>query len=414
MRVIGIIAEYNPFHKGHEYLIRQARKAVADPRAVVMSVMSGPFTQRGLPAVAPKHIRAKQALKCGCDVVIELPFEWACAPASEFAYGAVRTLMLTGVVTDIAFGIDGGTPEMIEYLSYPSLYESDAYKSALKDALASGMNFPAASAKAVISSASCPFDPEQLSECLRSPNCILAVEYLKAMKELGAGFKVHMIRRIGQGYSDSDYSSEEILSASAIRNCLRDSGGSVSTIADAVCGKLPDASVAVLLGALSQKKFTLTDLDKYAVRAVTTPVSDPDAVRFCGDGLGGYIANVLSDLRSDDMTFDKLSSKLATKHFTMPRIYRALTMMMLGIQADQTDKEPSYVRVLGFNHNGKYCLKIIGKCCRVPVIHNQSDLLEHPELAKSMSISCRAEDLSGSFMGIAPASAWNEPPVITK
>ncbi|MBO7448933.1 MAG: nucleotidyltransferase family protein, partial [Clostridiales bacterium] len=84
MRVIGIIAEYNPFHNGHEYLIKKAREIVADPRAIVLVVMSGPFTQRGLPSILPKNIRAKQALLCGADVVLELPFTFACAPSERF------------------------------------------------------------------------------------------------------------------------------------------------------------------------------------------------------------------------------------------------------------------------------------------------------------------------------------------
>ena len=81
MRVIGIIAEFNPFHKGHEYLIERAREAVGDPRAIVMTVMSGPFVQRGTPSILPKNIRAKQALKSGADLVIEIPFTFACAPS---------------------------------------------------------------------------------------------------------------------------------------------------------------------------------------------------------------------------------------------------------------------------------------------------------------------------------------------
>ena len=82
MRVIGIIAEYNPFHAGHEYLISEAKRLVGDPRAVVMTVMSGPFVQRGSLAVSPKHVRAKEALLSGVDVAIELPFTFACAPGA--------------------------------------------------------------------------------------------------------------------------------------------------------------------------------------------------------------------------------------------------------------------------------------------------------------------------------------------
>ncbi len=411
MRVIGIVAEYNPFHKGHEYLINEARKAVGDPRAVVMSIMSGPFTQRGLPAVAPKHIRAKQALRCGSNVVLELPFEWACAPASEFARGAVASLLASGVVTDIAFGIDAGSPDMIRFLSDPALYTSQGYESVLKDALSEGASFPSASARALIASTSCPYDADSLASVLRSPNCILAVEYLKAMKTLGAGFNVHMIERKGQGYSDDDYSSDEILSASSIRKALS-SCRSASAAADVLCGRVPDASAAVMLAALSDGSFSLCNLDSYAMRAVTGRVTDN--TRFCSDGLASYITNVFADLRQEDMAFGKMSAKLATKHFTMPRIYRALTSGMLNVTSDYVDYEPGYIRVLGFDHEGRYCLKIMGKCSKLPVIHNPSDLLEHPELEKSMRLGIAADDLACTFTGMTPASSWNIPPVIIK
>ena len=91
MRVIGIVAEFNPFHNGHEYLIKKAREIVNDSRAIVMPVMSGFFTQRGLPAVCPPEVRARQALLCGADVVLELPFSFSCAPSSRFAEGAIAS-----------------------------------------------------------------------------------------------------------------------------------------------------------------------------------------------------------------------------------------------------------------------------------------------------------------------------------
>ncbi len=417
MRVIAIIAEYNPFHKGHEYLIRRAREAVGDPRAIVLSIMSGPFTQRGLPACAPKSVRAKQALKCGSDVVLELPFEWACAPANEFAEGAVLTLMKTGVVTDIAFGVESDDPGIMEALSDPALYESESFTTALRDNLAAGMNFPKARAEAA---ASCleGFDREAVKNCLHSPNSILAVEYLRAIKKFGAKFKVHMIKRVGQDYSSDDVNDTSgFMSASAVRKII--SGcDSVSAIASGIAGKLPDKSAAVMLAGLSAGDFSPCDLDKYIIRAVTSPSDDISSVRFMGDGLDGHIRNTFEKLRSDDMSFEKVSSALYTKHFAMPRIYRALTMMMMDVKADAVPYEPRYIRVLGFSHEGRYCLKIMGKCAKLPIIHNQSDFLEHfssdPDLKRSARLGLAADDLAGTFMGICPASAWDIPPVIVK
>ena len=141
MRVIGIIAEYNPFHGGHQYLIDEAKRLVGDPRAVVMTVMSGPFTQRGLPSVSPKHVRAKEALVSGVDVAIEIPFTFACAPSERFASGAVELLYRTGVVTDRAFGVDCKDPSLLNELS-----ETEPDEEVLKQALSEGKSFPSARA----------------------------------------------------------------------------------------------------------------------------------------------------------------------------------------------------------------------------------------------------------------------------
>ena len=414
MRVIGIIAEYNPFHKGHGYLIAKAREEVGDPRAIVMSIMSGPFTQRGLPAIAPAHIRAKQALMCGSNVVLELPFEYACAPASEFAEGAVKSLMATGVVTDIAWGIEEDSINLVEKLSDPSVYSDALYEETLKKSLAEGDSFPLANSKAVIAVLG-EDDAEQIRTAIKSPNTILAVEYLKAIRKYGAKFKVHMIARCGQDYSDdSQDDTQEFNSASAIRAAINSSTGTQSGIASAVNGKIPDKAAAVMLSAISRREFHPSDLDEYALRVITSPRDNISNIRFMGDGLSGYISNVLDDLRTEDATFEGLSSKLSTKHFTMPRIYRALTMMLLGIIENELDYDPMYIRVLGFDHDGRYCLKVMGKCAKLPIIHNHSDFLEKSELAKTASVSLKAYDLSGVTMGIAPGRSRDIPPVIVR
>jgi len=414
MRVIGIIAEYNPFHKGHEYLIARAREAVGDPRAVVMSIMSGPFTQRGLPAMAPKHIRAKQALSCGSNVVLELPFEWACAPASEFAEGAVKSLMATGVVTDIAWGVEEGSLDIVEKLADPSIYSSAMYEEMLKKSLAEGDSFPLANSKAVTAVLG-EDDAERIRTAIKSPNTILAVEYLKAIRKCGAKFKVHMIARRGQDYSDDSLdNTQEFYSASAIRAAVASSTGTQSGIATAINGKMPDKAAAVMLSAISRGEFHPADLDEYAMRVITSPRDNISDIRFMGDGLSGYISNVLDDLRTGDTSFEALSSKLATKHFTMPRIYRALTMMILGIRGNDVNPDPQYIRVLGFDHDGRYCLKIMGKCAKLPIIHNHSDFLEHSGLSGTASLSLKADDLSGLMMGIGPGSSREIPPVTVR
>ena len=102
MKIVGIIAEYNPFHKGHEFHIERAKKITGADAAIV--IMSGDYVQRGMPAIMPKHLRAQMALSCGADVVFELPVCYATGSAEYFATGAVSLLEMLGCVDYLCFG----------------------------------------------------------------------------------------------------------------------------------------------------------------------------------------------------------------------------------------------------------------------------------------------------------------------
>ena len=240
MRVIGIIAEYCPFHSGHEYLIQEARRIVADPRAIVMPVISGPFTQRGLPALLPAQIRARQAMACGADLVLQLPFTFACAPSSRFAYGGVSELISTGVVTDIAFGIDSGSPELLRELAKTDFEASEEYREVLRAKLDEGLSFPAARAAAIGTVAG-----PDAEAAVSGPNSILALEYLTALAKLDkeGHINVIMIERKGGEYSSADTSCA-MPGASAIRNKLISECAPEyrqSAVATSLIGLMPDA-----------------------------------------------------------------------------------------------------------------------------------------------------------------------------
>lgn len=393
MRVIGIIAEFNPFHGGHEYLIQEARKLVADPRAVVMTVMSGPFVQRGSLAAAPKHIRARQALNSGVDVAIELPFTFACAPSERFASGAVELLYRTGVVTDLAFGVDCREPELLKELS---TLEPD--EEVLKAALSSGKSYPSARAEAMIASYNGGYDKETVADTLRQPNSILALDYIRACKRMNTGFKIHMIPR------------KEGLSATSVRNTIGEADRtSVSSIADALNGKVPDKALSVMLSSLSCREFTLPASEDYMtdLSLLVRRTGDLSSYAYMSDGLDGFITN-------------NIGGDLQTKHFTMPRINRALASLMVGQQASYVEEEKhvQYIRVLGFNKEGKYCLKIMGKCARLPVISNCSDALElystNPRLKAQFGLDLLANDIYARYTSMEQGYEWKLPPVKVK
>ena len=259
MRVIGIVAEFNPFHQGHENLIARAREIVNDPRAIVMPVISESFVQRGLPAMLPADVRTRQALKCGADVVLGLPFTYSCAPSARFALGGIATLLSTGVITDIAFGYDAGTPELLTKLAGQINEDSAEFKENLKNALAEGLSYPAARAmaiKAFISEAG-----SEIDEILRSPNSILALEYLAALKKIDKHHRVNVIM------IPRDQSLE---SATSIRKRIFECAPeySQSELFGTLKSRMPDKALASMLGSYSAGDFKFPDIASYMRHAL--------------------------------------------------------------------------------------------------------------------------------------------------
>lgn len=412
MRVIGIVAEFNPFHSGHRYLIDKAKEEVGDPRAIVMPVMSGAFTQRGLPAMLPKHIRTRQALLCGADIVLELPFTFACAPSERFAHGAIATMTASGVVTDIAFGIDCEDPSILEELAGFDFDSNEEYNRIIKEEIEAGLSFPAARAKAIISclSGKTSFAEDKIAEALKSPNSILALDYLRALKECDpkGRIKVHMIKRIG----DYHGGGEGFASASDIRK-LAGADKSMSSLMTKLGDKMPAESLAAWLSAMSRGGFTPLDEEEY-IRRVITSCTFSDNSAYMTDGLSGYLNNIRESLRPGDLAcFDEVVN---TRHFTLGRTYRAMASCYVGQDTSVLDiKNPAYIRVLGFGREGRYCLKIIGKCTKLPVIHNLSDFAEYgdnAELKTLSSLDIKSCELAGSLLGLPFEYEWQMPPVM--
>lgn len=428
MRVIGIIAEFNPFHNGHEYLIRKAREIVNDPRAIVMPVMSGFFTQRGLPAICPPNVRARQALLCGADVVLELPFSFSCAPSSRFAEGAISELISTGVVTDIAFGVDTDNTDILKALADMDFANEEAFNSKLNEYISTGISFPQARASAIKDLAAEKGIKGDLDSVLSSPNCILALDYLMALKKIDKKHRINviMIRREGEGYHSSDISAD-LASATSIRNAISSEAPhfSQSAIAGRLNGHMPDRSLGAMLSSASSGVFRFPDyVDYFRNAMLTASASSLDNTAYMSDDLSGYIKNFASDIRPDTIPDDDhglkvFEKKISTKRYTLSRIQRALASLMAGQDESCLEiKRPPYIRVLGFNSEGKYCLKIMGKCAKIPVINRPSDCLElqseNEELKKIFELDMRAASLGWKLYGKNTASEWESIPVIVK
>ncbi len=429
MRVIGIVAEFNPFHNGHGYLIKKAREIVNDPRAIVMPVMSGFFTQRGLPSVCPPQVRARQALLCGADVVLELPFSFSCAPSSRFAEGAISELVSTGVVTDIAFGVDTEDTELLKTIAGSCFDDTELLDTKINRYISTGISFPQARALAIKDIAGTKGISGDLDALLSSPNSILALDYLLALKKIDKRNRINviMIKREGEGYHSSETNSA-FASATAIRKLISETAPdfSRSEIASKLTGLMPDLSLGVMLSQNSGGDFSFPDQASYIRDALITASasSSLDETAYMSDDLSGYIRNFAKDIRPDtlpdsDHDLKIFENRISTKRYTLSRIYRALASLMAGQDNSYLEiRRPPYIRVLGFNQEGKYCLKIIGKCAKIPVINRPSDCLElqsgNEDLKKIFELDMRAASIGWKLYGKDIASEWGSIPVIVK
>ena len=267
MKIVGLITEYNPFHNGHLYHIKESLRVTGADAAVV--VMSGDYVQRGTPAIMPKRIRAEMALMCGAGAGFELPVCYATGSAELFALGSVSLLESLGIVDSICFGSECNDLPILEQLAELLLEEPEAYQIQLKDYLKQGMSFQRARQEAILSYTEDP----QFAEILRNPNNILGIEYLKAIKKLGSRMEPYTIERRGAQNHDEeldiDYSS-----ATAIRSLLAYSSSSFNT--EPVEGNYDELSFSGILSELENQvpKCCLELLKDY--HKVQYPISQND------------------------------------------------------------------------------------------------------------------------------------------
>ena len=267
MKIVGLITEYNPFHNGHLYHIKESLRVTGADAAVV--VMSGDYVQRGTPAIMPKRIRAEMALMCGAGAVFELPVCYATGSAEFFALGAVSLLDSLGIVDYLCFGSECNDLPALEQLAELLLEEPEAYQILLKDYLKQGMSFPRARQEAILSYTEDP----RFAEILRNPNNILGIEYLKAIKKLGSRIEPYTIARRGAQYHDEELDSD-YSSATAIRSLLAYSSSSFNT--EPVEGNYDELSFSGILSELENQvpKCCLELLKDY--HKVQYPISQND------------------------------------------------------------------------------------------------------------------------------------------
>ena len=345
---VGIIAEYNPFHRGHAWQIREIRRRLGADTAVV-ACMSGSFVQRGDFALLGKHPRAEAALRGGADLVLELPTPWSAATAERFAQGGVALLAATGVVTHLAFGCEWGTLEPLRAAA--DCLDSPAYPDCLARSMGAGVSFAAARQRAV---------RELMGEgaaCLSLPNNTLAVEYLRALRAAGSAMEPLALPRVGAGHDSRELGP--CPSASAIRELVL-AGGDWSSV-------LPPETAAVLAREVATGRAPVSWRScERAILSRLRQMAEADFLPYDGGGEGLY-HRFYAALRRET-TVDGILAAVKTRRYPLARLRRMLLHSYLGVPQAGQGETPPYLRVLGAGRRGRELLARMRRSAALPVI----------------------------------------------
>lgn len=370
MNVLGIIAEYNPFHQGHAYQIQTLKeKTQAD---YVIAAMSGNFVQRGAPAMLDKYSRTRMALSCGVDLVLELPVLYACASAEYFARGGVFLLEGTGVVTHLGFGTETEQFDFLQETSNILNRQPEDFRRILQQELKKGLSFPAArtlALKACFTNKDHSFSAES-ERILASPNNILAIEYLKALTHYHSQILPCPLLRQGAGYHDIAL-TQNICSASAIRTHIKAHAGHWAASSPVCFDSLPADTIpepAFLVLKNYPRPFLFEDDFSMLLHYKLLTESEYQLSRYAD--VSSDLARRLKKEIGAFLLWSSFCEHLKTKNITYSHLSRVFLHILLEIRKEdyQLFSEPSYLRVLGFRREAAPLLTAIQRKGRLPLV----------------------------------------------
>lgn len=368
----GVVAEFNPFHNGHRYLIEQLK---ADGASTVTAVMSESFVQRGECAFLDVNARVKAALACGVDLVLSLPVNCAVASAEKFAFGGISTLNALGVVETVAFGSECGDAALLAKVA--KIITTEEFSATLENRLCEGLSFPTARQKALADMYGADF-----AAVLRSPNDILGVEYIKALNALNSPCSVLAVKRAGASH-DSAEAENGICSASLIRSL---EFSDAKSYVPAGCLGIYESEYSLNRAPADMKKLDIAVLAKLRTMSVRNFAALPDVT----EGLEHRIYAAVREARS----VDEVLEKVKTKRYTHSRLRRILLCAFLGIDKAASDIAPPYIRVLGFNENGERLLREAKGKASLPIVTKSSQVSAlGTDAEKIFSLECTARDM---------------------
>lgn len=386
MDIVGIICEYNPFHKGHYYQIRFIKEKM--PQAKIVAIMSGNIVQRGEFSIIHKRNRAEIALACGVDLVVEIPYPYCGSTAEVFASAGVKIATSVGC-THLCFGTEKTTIGELEKLL--SVIDSKEYEEAFKKTQENSRSYLEAKEEAL----------ENLGYKLpKLPNDILALEYLRAIKNQKSSIKCMQIERVGAGYKDKNVC--EIMSASAIREHYYKNKKLLS---------IPDTSVAFYEKIIKNKQVLNVSsafefLHKYSLVAKRELLDS--AFDSCAE-----IGAIIKKSANDSKNGEEFVSSLSSRAHTTARIKRSILFSMFEI--DHCDKNPKFAILLGSNESGLELVKKVknNKCFSLVTKAGDEKILD-PVSKKYLKSTILVDKMYNSLLQdpTVPSSAYTLKPII--
>lgn len=354
MKICGIVAEYNPFHNGHRYHIEKTKEQYGATH--IVAVMSGNFTQRGDTAVFDKFTRAGTALENGVDLVIELPVSYALGSAEQFAMGAVSLIEALGCVDMISFGSECGDVSLLEETAGAVIFaqQQEEFFSYMRG----GDTYPVALQKTIEK-----YYEEDVIDALTAPNNTLAVEYLKAMGEIGSSIKPVTIKRVGTDH-DSGKTKGYYASASHIRKGI-------------ISGEDISAFVPSLPENYASEHADIRNIETAILAKLRT--MSPEELEKAPNVLMGLENRIYKAARVSS-NLAELYALIKTKRYTMARIRRIIMSEFIGIKKSDLKEKPPYVRILGMNEKGREILSAAK--CDLPIDTSLKNLVASGQKAR--------------------------------
>ncbi len=354
---VGVIAEFNPFHNGHKYLLKTIKEKT---NKRVVTIISGAFVQRGGIAVTDKLTRTRAALLNGADLVLELPVTFSHNTAQKFAMGAVATLCACGVIDTLAFGSESADILGIKTAAKFLANEPEDVSLKIKRLMADGISYPTARERAY----SGYFNTSLLS----TPNDILAIEYLRACSVLGANFNPIAIARMGTDH-DSEAITDTIASATELRKRV-----------------MFDSDISNFTPLSRFNVYDPSLLDTAIISNLR--LTNREALSQINEVTEGLENKFISAAQEVDSVAD-LCDAVKSKRYTLSRIRRIAYSSLIGLTKDTASLPPSYIRVLGANEDGRALLRKMKKKATLPIITKPADYKGDA----IFNLNARAEDI---------------------